>query len=242
MAENIFSGYILYAIGEIVLLVVGILIALQINNLNEERISYKQAYLYLAEIYADLKDDVAVLNEIVQRLQEQYISSENILRIIDSPGHYVSDTLAFTKDWSASSYPLIVDRDQNTYYELRTSGNSGIIRDESLVVQLHQFYDSYDSRILNFNEYPKWVRLEKRKISYRSGTLTDYLSQKATHKETSNFIGEVLDNENNYELLLGIIKSCDFNIGFFEELSNEANGILTYLDENYPDIAKKSVQ
>ena len=37
LAENKFSKYLIYAIGEIVLVVIGILIALQINNWNENR-------------------------------------------------------------------------------------------------------------------------------------------------------------------------------------------------------------
>ena len=37
LRENKFSKYLLYAIGEILLVVVGILIALQINNWNEDR-------------------------------------------------------------------------------------------------------------------------------------------------------------------------------------------------------------
>lgn len=36
-SENKVSSYLRYAIGEIVLVVVGILIALQINNWNEQR-------------------------------------------------------------------------------------------------------------------------------------------------------------------------------------------------------------
>jgi uncharacterized membrane protein YgaE (UPF0421/DUF939 family) len=37
LTENKFSKYLIYAIGEIVLVVIGILIALQINNWNAER-------------------------------------------------------------------------------------------------------------------------------------------------------------------------------------------------------------
>lgn len=37
MSENKTGKYLKYAIGEILLVVIGILIALQINNLNEER-------------------------------------------------------------------------------------------------------------------------------------------------------------------------------------------------------------
>ena len=102
--------------------------------------------------------------------------------------------------------------------------------------QLHHFYHKYDSRIANFNEYPKWVRLEKRKISFKSGTLDDYLFQKSNKVETSNFINDVINNELNYQLLLGIIKSCDYNIGFFEELSKEAKSIITYIKENHPEV------
>jgi sensor domain CHASE-containing protein len=37
LTENKFSKYLLYAIGEIILVVIGILIAIQLNNLNENR-------------------------------------------------------------------------------------------------------------------------------------------------------------------------------------------------------------
>ena len=47
VTENKFSKYLLYAIGEIVLVVIGILIALQVNNLNEvEKVKDKEV-IYL---------------------------------------------------------------------------------------------------------------------------------------------------------------------------------------------------
>ncbi len=236
IARNRVRNYMLYAIGEIILLVIGVFIALQINNYNEERKSANEGKKYIAEIYNDLSNDVILLNEIVERLREQYACSEDILRILDSPDHFIEDTVVFSHNWSVSSWPLVIDRIENTFYELETSGQSAIIRDDLLDNQLHQFYHKYDSRVSNFNEYPKWVRLEKRKLSYKSGTLDDYLFQKANKVETSNFINEVLNNELNYQLLLGIIKSCDYNIGFFEELSKEAKSIITYIEENYPEV------
>lgn len=57
--------YIKYAIGEIVLVVIGILIALSINNWNEKR----QQKQYLNDIYTiiaeDLKNGVADVNQIL---------------------------------------------------------------------------------------------------------------------------------------------------------------------------------
>ena len=45
-----FSKYLIYALGEIVLVVIGILIALSINNWNQERVSKDKAYSFLNQI------------------------------------------------------------------------------------------------------------------------------------------------------------------------------------------------
>ena len=42
LTENKFSKYLIYALGEIVLVVIGILIALQINNWNQSKQEQKQ--------------------------------------------------------------------------------------------------------------------------------------------------------------------------------------------------------
>jgi hypothetical protein len=46
LTENKFSKYLIYAIGEIVLVVIGILIALSINNWNQGRIDKKSESKY----------------------------------------------------------------------------------------------------------------------------------------------------------------------------------------------------
>ena len=50
--------YLKYAIGEIVLVVLGILIALQINNLNEERKAREQTKILLAEVAQELVQNI----------------------------------------------------------------------------------------------------------------------------------------------------------------------------------------
>ena len=57
LTENKFNKYFLYAIGEIVLVVIGILIALQINNWNDNQKDQKQARTYLKGIIQDLRVD-----------------------------------------------------------------------------------------------------------------------------------------------------------------------------------------
>ena len=63
LTENKFRKYLLYAIGEIVLVVIGILIALQINNWNEdrkERIVEKKIY---ENLLSDIKEDIIIIKE-----------------------------------------------------------------------------------------------------------------------------------------------------------------------------------
>ncbi|WP_228853520.1 DUF6090 family protein [Aegicerativicinus sediminis] len=55
LTENKFSKYLVYAIGEIVLVVIGILIALSINNWNQKRINSLSESLLLKEINTEFK-------------------------------------------------------------------------------------------------------------------------------------------------------------------------------------------
>jgi len=64
LTENKFSTYLLYAIGEIILVVIGILIALQINNANEERKTNKQLNGYLHSISKNIQSDTVKIIEI----------------------------------------------------------------------------------------------------------------------------------------------------------------------------------
>jgi len=65
LTENKFSKYLLYATGEIILVVIGILIALSINNWNEKRIETERLNSVLNIVKADLiKDTLNILRPI----------------------------------------------------------------------------------------------------------------------------------------------------------------------------------
>jgi hypothetical protein len=58
LVENRFNKYLLYAIGEIVLVVIGILIALQINIWNQEKNNDKKVVRILSQVQKDLLNDI----------------------------------------------------------------------------------------------------------------------------------------------------------------------------------------
>ena len=61
MEQNKTGKYFKYAIGEIILVVIGILIALSINNWNVNRIDKIQENKYLNNIKLDLQKDLSSL-------------------------------------------------------------------------------------------------------------------------------------------------------------------------------------
>jgi len=65
LMENKTSKYLKYAIGEIILVMVGILLALQVNNWNENRIASKKERLFLKELHEEFKKNKIQLEEVV---------------------------------------------------------------------------------------------------------------------------------------------------------------------------------
>ena len=70
LTKNRFSKYLLYAFGEIVLVVIGILIALQINIWNENRKDRLAESAYLRELLEDFEINLGRSQETVARLEE----------------------------------------------------------------------------------------------------------------------------------------------------------------------------
>lgn len=64
LGEKRITKYLIYAFGEIILVVIGILIALQVNIWNEAKKSVKAQNELLLKLVGDLENDVALFNEI----------------------------------------------------------------------------------------------------------------------------------------------------------------------------------
>ena len=81
MGKNNTGKYFKYAIGEIVLVVIGILIALLINNWNENRIKNKEVKTYLNNLIQDLNDDQEILDMMNNWQTFKYFSMQYLLEM-----------------------------------------------------------------------------------------------------------------------------------------------------------------
>tara|TARA_R110002096_G_scaffold434916_1_gene658750 strand:- start:861 stop:1616 length:756 start_codon:yes stop_codon:yes gene_type:complete len=93
--ENKTGKYFKYAIGEIVLVVIGILIALQINNWNENRIENKAIKAYLISFIEDLNKEKEGLEVINNWHSFKYYSMQYLLKM---EGSNTYDPIADRKD------------------------------------------------------------------------------------------------------------------------------------------------
>lgn len=83
--KNKTGKYLKYAIGEIVLVVIGILIALQINNANENRKINQTKKDYYRQILLDLNKEVENINSRIIFLDSCIVSSDNYFNNIKTP-------------------------------------------------------------------------------------------------------------------------------------------------------------
>lgn len=130
LKENRLSKYIVYAIGEIILVVIGILIALSINNKNEIRKQRDLELHYLSNIKTDLILNIKHLDNYINRRETSINSANEII------AHYEGKPIKDLKAFSRHTVNIYTWRKffqiNNTFQELMNSGNLALISNDSI--------------------------------------------------------------------------------------------------------------
>lgn len=143
LAQNQVSRYLLYAIGEIVLVVIGILLALQINTWNEKRKNREQELVILDNILQDLSTDREGLLEMIDRRESKAASADAMVGYYDGqPIEKLSDYYVHWLNvlfWETHSPRNIA------FMELVNSGNVSLIRNADIRNSLLDINASYEN-------------------------------------------------------------------------------------------------
>ncbi len=83
LKENKFSKYLLYAIGEIALVMIGILLALQVNNWNEERVEKRFEETLKKELYNTVIEDLVWVEGVIKGEERVSKSCEILIRRLE---------------------------------------------------------------------------------------------------------------------------------------------------------------
>ena len=136
--ESQFFKYLKYAVGEIILVVLGILIALQINNWNEDRINRDRETKILKEIREDLLQTENKFQETIINMQETIEGKKAIIKTIDEDLIW-NDTL---QDHLNKFWELKPEYITTTSYETLKGWGMSNIENDSLRKDIIEVFES----------------------------------------------------------------------------------------------------
>ena len=143
LTENNFSKYLLYAIGEIMLVVIGIVIALQLNNLNENNKNDIFENEILSQIQENLKSDRLVLKKVELNFRKAISSSNKILNAVES--QKTEDSI---KIWLAEIIQFGRFQPLTNAYEVLKSNGLDRISNKQLRFLIGKYYDDDALRMI----------------------------------------------------------------------------------------------
>jgi hypothetical protein len=158
LTENRFRKYLLYAVGEILLVVIGILIALQINNWNEERKLVERETMLLTNIREDILLDTLDISFNLQYHRKFYREEQKLLEYLQGNLNSIND-INMT---DALGITLWTALHRSTFENLQNN-EVGLIQNNSLRKNIARFYDFYYNALSKMhNEFKSFDLYEKK--------------------------------------------------------------------------------
>ena len=198
MEKNKPGTYFKYAIGEIVLVVIGILIALSINTWNENRKVKHRLNTELRELKLELLADYELINKRIIPLKDadtygQYLQdfANDELREID--------TLKLRKAIYYTGYLLVFEKTKTAYQNLVNQGDIHQIPNMKLKQDLASFYNenswrsSYHNNVIlnSFQEYLSYIH----KFT-KAGTIRSFYKAEIGNTSGKNLTGDIISELN----------------------------------------------
>lgn len=156
MSENKTGKYFKYAIGEIILVVIGILIALQINNWNEERKATKGEHKLFQQILIDLKNEDTILKDALRSYKKHIDLYYHIYDETIDKTYYVSTAGIYNYiRWHNIFDITVTNKHKNNISEITSINILELLNEkadiESDVLQGKQDYNNFkDETIIPF--------------------------------------------------------------------------------------------
>ncbi|MCJ7468319.1 MAG: DUF6090 family protein [Maribacter sp.] len=238
LTENKFSKYLLYAIGEIVLVFIGILIALQVNNSNNDKKERKIEQEYLLSLQSEFNINLKKINDCIFNSERRENFINELLPLFDQN---VIDTIS-NKELSKRVFNVLgssVSYKPSTgvLTDIISSGNLNIILNKKLRNQLASFNSSLESVKTHENDV-KSMLYSLHEIFYKNGSMRNLMIANDFNFEHHS-ISETVDNKqifNSIEfentLLSNHMLNRSANQLFYTVLKNEIEEILLEIDDN----------
>jgi type II secretory pathway pseudopilin PulG len=203
------TKYFKYAIGEIVLVVIGILIALQINNWNENRQKNNQEQMIMINLKEELKQNIKSLDKNIINIDSSLVYMKTILNLLNKTE---------TKEFTAFQFDSIIRKTilNPSYFptsiilnDLNNSGKVASLNNDVFRKSLYEWSSLQD----NLNQA----------LALSSNAFEDYLKY---IKENASL--RQIDNTNNADIAIGKSILLENNFHLLQSVQFE-----NYLDDHY---------
>lgn len=165
MVRNKFTTYLLYAIGEIVLVVIGIFIAIQLNNLNELRKLKLKEVAYYCKLSEDIRQDALQIDRLIAETKNRVHHANTLIGLLQAKD--LNPARIAGEMFDAVALVTFTFRPSTSAFEdIKSSGNLGIL-DEAIKKAIIEYYVYCDGIVdvvdINSDQY---VRLFQESSSY----------------------------------------------------------------------------
>ncbi|MFD1314662.1 DUF6090 family protein [Namhaeicola litoreus] len=220
--ENKFGRYFRYAIGEIILVVIGILIALQINNWNTRKQESKQEQKILNILKSEFTYNAAELQRNMDKASLTKSRIDSLLFLIDHPEIDIDVNDLRELVLRVTGYSTY-DPSNGALTNLISSGQLELIKNDSLKIALSKWFGEVQDtkedelRLIRFGDtHIDPIRLEY--INYNANSRFDRNS------------AELLNHANFENILLRTSRAFAYNIENYEHLGKEIENIMSLID------------
>ncbi len=217
--------YLLYALGEIILVVIGILIALQINNWNIESQNKAELNSILGIVKIDLETDTSQINRTISFHENRLIKMDSILnKQFDLKSFEECQTcpyfLANFRSISVSNKGA--DKLNKAKMDIAT-------KKDSLYYDIVSFYTDVEDSNDIYNELLKTQFLENiNKLKNEKEWFSDWLNSKRNNEIDDYFLNDPI-YRNRLNLFSTVIKTN--YLPFLEEYKTEAENLLNRIEK-----------
>ena len=217
MKENKLTSYLLYAMGEIVLVVIGIIIAVQINTWNDARLNHRKERVILKDLYQEFQINKTKLDETIRHHQSLAEATSKIMSLMGDSEAVLSqhnlDSLIYLSldytDFNAS---------QSVIMELISSGKLNLISSDELRALIFEWVSEMDEKKEGYETMDQISQMQ---------TLP-YLTQNATMKDI-DFYG--LGKTNGRSKFASKNHLLFQDLVFENQMDNQFWGIKNYIDK-----------
>jgi hypothetical protein len=246
LSESRFRKYLVYAIGEIVLVVIGILIALQINNWNNDRIANNDLNGLLNSIAGGVQTDIRNLDLLLNARESMGIKADSIFSayiLKDVDQIPVEEAFYITGAFKDVLNYINFRPDLNAFEALNKSTYIGKIQGTDLALLLSAYYTAADNikRMEDgYNEYLENLRKEwDNKFRDKNMVFWDpLLGADGTMLKSSAFFNILRDNATR--TIFSGASSEKYAIRYYDEQSLMATKLVEMIKNNQTEFDEQT--